>query len=263
MEWAGAVARNATILYVYSENVLDAFTYIIDQNLAPVLSISYGLCEGGTDGFTQSDANILASIAQQGNAKGITIVAPTGDSGAADCDFEHQRRGTRFGRRPSGRSPYVTSVGGTRFSGDASDPPTPSGYWGPATSNPSTALSYIPETSWNDTDASGLAATGGGSSIYFAKPSWQAGSGVPNDGARDVPDVSFNASANHDGYLVCSRDIPTNSPTCVVGFRDAPPSPPPGGSFTVFGGTSAGVPVFAGIVALLNQVSGQPRDRAT
>src|SRR5205814_2122398 len=65
VEWAGAVARRATIKYVYSKDVLDAFSYIVDQNLAPILSISYGLCEGGTDGFTQSDANILSSIAQK------------------------------------------------------------------------------------------------------------------------------------------------------------------------------------------------------
>ena len=265
LDWVGAVAPKATILYVYADpvngnGVLDALTHAISQNLAPVVSMSYGLCESETDGFTQSDANMFASIAQQANSQGITIVAPTGDSGAADCDFSSNGV-AELGLAVDlpGALPYVTSVGGTRFSGDASDPPTPSGYWGPATSNPSTALSYIPETSWNDTDASGLAATGGGSSIYFPKPSWQAGSGVPNDGARDVPDVSFNASANHDGYLVCSRDIPTNSPTCVVGFRDAPPSPPPGGSFTVFGGTSAGVPVFAGIVALLNQQANSPQ----
>ena len=230
VEWAGAVARNATILYVYSENVLDAFAYIIDQNLAPVLSISYGLCEGGTDGFTKSDADYTGVRSRsKANAKGITIVAPTGDAGAADCDLTTSAVAEQgLAVDLPGALPYVTSVGGTRFSGDASDPPTPSGYWGPATSNPNTALSYIPETSWNDTDASGLAATGGGSSIYFAKPSWQTGAGVPKDGARDVPDVSFNASANHDGYLVCSRDVSTNSPTCVSGFRM---SLPPLGSY--------------------------------
>jgi subtilase family serine protease len=253
VEWAGAVARNATILYVYSQNVLDAFTYIIDQNLAPVLSISYGLCEGGSDGFTQSDANIVALIAQQGNAQGITIVAPSGDAGAADCDIDVSVAEQGLSVDLPGALPYVTSVGGTRFSGDASDPPVPSGYWGSSTTNPNTALSYIPETSWNDTSASSLAATGGGSSIYFPKPSWQTGTGVPKDGARDVPDLSFSASGDHDGYLVCSRDASTNSPTCVVGFRMAN-----GLDLTVFGGTSAGVPVFAGIVALLNQVANTP-----
>jgi subtilase family serine protease len=253
IEWVGAVARNATIKYVYSDNVLDAFFYIIDENLAPVISISYGACEdpdGDVEGFTQGDANFLASIAQEANAKGITIVAPAGDSGAADCDYRESIADQGLSVDLPGGLPYATSVGGTRFNEGTGI------YWGPATNNPNTALSYIPETSWNDTDlpgVDGLAATGGGSSIYFSKPSWQTGAGVPNDGARDVPDVSFNASANHDGYLVCARDISTDSPTCVSGFRDAP-----GGFFTVFGGTSAGVPVFAGIVALINQAAGTP-----
>jgi subtilase family serine protease len=262
VDWAGAVARNATILYVYSKNVLDAFTYIIDQNLAPVLSISYGLCEGGTDGFTQSDANILASIAQQANAKGITIVAPTGDAGAADCDNDVSVAQQGLSVDLPGALPYVTSVGGTRFSEGTG------AYWAPATSNPSTALSYIPEISWNDTGlagVSGLAATGGGSSIYFPKPSWQTGTGVPADGARDVPDISFSASGNHDGYIVCSEDntstVPNTfvpEPTCENGFRRVRADPRLNQTFAVFGGTSAGVPILAGVVTLLNQVGNTP-----
>ena len=250
VEWAGAVARNATILYVYSQDVLHAFTYVIDQNLAPVLSISYGICEQDVD---SAGVAFFESFGQEANAKGITIVGPSGDSGAADCDDGVTAEQGLAVDLPSAL-PYVTSVGGTRFSADAMDPPIPSGYWGPSTSNPNTALSYIPETAWNDTDSAGLAASGGGSSIYFPKPSWQTGVGVPKDGARDVPDISFNASADHDGYLVCSRDVSTDSPTCVVGFRKAA-----NGDLTVFGGTSAGVPVFAGIVALLNQVANAPQ----
>ena len=45
LEWSGGVAKNATILYVYANNVMDAIQYAIDQNLAPVVSSSYGLCE--------------------------------------------------------------------------------------------------------------------------------------------------------------------------------------------------------------------------
>ncbi len=246
VQWAGAVARGATIKYVYSQNVLDAFSYIVDQNLAPILSISYGSCEGGASGFTQSDANILASIAQRANAQGITIVAPSGDSGAADCDNNSAVAEQGLSVDLPGALPYVTAVGGTRFSGDSANP---SAFWAPATSNPNTALFYIPETAWNDSTSSDLAATGGGSSRYFPKPSWQTGTGVPNDGARDVPDIALQSSGNHDGYLVCSRDVATNTPTCMNGFRKA------NGDLTVFGGTSAAVPAFAGIVALINQVS--------
>jgi subtilase family serine protease len=112
------------------------------------------------------------------------------------------------------------------------------------------ALSYIPETAWNETSleisqGGSLAASGGGVSKFFAKPSWQIGP-TPADGQRDVPDLSFNAAFDSDseGYLSCSQG------SCVNGFRQA------NNNLDVVGGTSAGVPVFAGVVALLNQTTG-------
>ena len=81
-------------------------------------------------------------------------------------------------------------------------------YWNPTTG---AALKYIPEDVWNETCAPGtcaqgqppLASGGGGVSILFSKPAFQAGvAGIPNDSARDVPDISFSA-AGHDGYIVC------------------------------------------------------------
>src|SRR5205085_5451956 len=83
IELSGAVARNATILYVYSDDVVNSAQYAIDQNLAPVLSMSYGLCEAQT---SRADAMALQSSAQQANAQGITWFAASGDSGATDCD---------------------------------------------------------------------------------------------------------------------------------------------------------------------------------
>ena len=87
--------------------------------------------------------------------------------------------------------PEVTAVGGTEFNeGNGT-------YW--SSSNGSTqasALSYIPEKAWNDTSAGGgIWSGGGGVSIYYPTPVWQTGPGFPNDGHRDVPDVSLNASA--------------------------------------------------------------------
>jgi subtilase family serine protease len=127
----------------------------------------------------------------------------------------------------------VTGVGGTEFhEGNGSyfsntlDP-----YLG-------SALSYIPEGGWSDELAllqnslSGFAAGGGGASVFFAKPSWQIGAGVPNDGARDVPDVAVTASPFHDPYFLYSS-----------------------GAYGPVGGTSAAAPVFAGIMALLNQIT--------
>jgi uncharacterized protein (TIGR03437 family) len=220
LEWAGAVARNAQIIYVYSTDVYTSEQYIVDQNLAPVLSESYGLCEAET---FASDAASVRALAQQANAQGITWFAPSGDSGAADCD-DAQNPGLSVDIPAS--IPEVTGVGGTQFAEGAGQ------YWN-ATNDATgaSATSYIPEAAWNDSSLEGVpSASGGGASIFFTKPSWQNVSGVPSDNARHVPDISLNASPSHDGYLIYSS-----------------------GSQQVVGGTSAGTPIYAGVAALLNQ----------
>jgi subtilase family serine protease len=218
LEWTGAVARNATILYVNSTNVISSVQYAISQNLAPVISLSYGGCEA-------ENSMSMRSIAQQANAQGITWLASSGDSGAAACDYSKPAK-VGLGVNMPASIPEVTAVGGTEFSEDGGK------YWG--TTNSSTggsALSYIPEVAWNDTQNRGdLASTGGGTSLYFVKPSWQTGAGVPADFMRDVPDVSLASSPDHDGFYFYS-----------------------GGSMGVIGGTSVATPAFAGIVSMLNQ----------
>ena len=183
VEWSGAVARNASILYVYSNDVMDAAQYAIDQNLAPVLSISYGSCEAET---SSSDASSIQLIARQANAQGITWFAASGDDGGADCygGGSRNRNATLSVDLPAG-IPEVTGVGGTEFNEGSGS------YWGSTNDgNHASALSYIPETTWNDTATDGTpSASGGGASVFFAKPAWQTGTGVPDDGARDVPDV--------------------------------------------------------------------------
>jgi subtilase family serine protease len=85
VEWSGAVARNAKLIYVNSQNALfNSLQYAVDQNLAPVISLSYGDCEPN---FSSSDISTLTGIAQQANAQGQTIVSSAGDSGPADCDY--------------------------------------------------------------------------------------------------------------------------------------------------------------------------------
>lgn len=223
LELVSAVARNASITFVYSSDVMVSAQYAIDQNLAPVLSMSYGQCEAQTP---SSDAATMQSWAMQANAQGMTWVAASGDSGAADCFDPTSRTAAGLSVDMPGSIPQVTSVGGTEFTEGSGN------YWSSSNNNNhASALSYIPETSWNDSVADGTpSASGGGASSYFSKPSWQTGTGVPADGARDVPDVSFSASADHDGYMIYT-----------------------GGSLQVYGGTSVGAPVFSGIVALLNQ----------
>ena len=84
IEWAGAVARKANIIYVYSTDVSRlSVPYAINQNLAPVITFSFGLCEQQT---SQSTLASTRALAQQANAQGITWVASSGDAGAAGCD---------------------------------------------------------------------------------------------------------------------------------------------------------------------------------
>lgn len=264
LEWAQGVARGASEIFVYvgnsqSSSVFDAFTYAIDNNLAPVISMSYGNCE---QNLPSAFLTAMQQETQRANLQGQTLTAASGDFGAGDCGGS----GTDASVAPSigglsvdipGALPYVTSVGGTTFSGDAAGtvtgtPPsscaaaTP--YWSGScsTSSGGSALQYIPETTWNDTTASSLSAGGGGASTLFSKPSWQTGTGVPADGQRDVPDVALAASPNHDGYLLCAGG------SCVNGFRDNTANT----TFNVAGGTSFGAPTFAGIVAILNQKTG-------
>ena len=235
VEWSGAVARNATIKFVVSKSTNSSdgvdlsAQYIVNHNLAPVMSTSFGLCEAS---LGSSGNSFLNSLWQQAAAQGITVFVSSGDDGAAGCDSASSTTATH-GRAVNGfcSTPYSVCVGGTEFN-DASDP---SLYWSSfnAAGTQSSALSYIPEVAWNESGpGQGLWASGGGASAIYTKPSWQAGTGVPADGKRDVPDVSLTA-AGHDGYLMCQE-----------------------GGLYVVGGTSAASPSFAGIMALVAQHAG-------
>lgn len=220
LQWSGAVARNATILYINSNNVVNSLMYAVDQNVAPVVSMSYGDCEAED----LVDLPTTQQTAQQANAQGMTWLAAAGDAGAADCDSTDPAENGYAVDSP-GSTPEVTSMGGSEFNDSGGS------YWSDTNSSTdASALGYIPEKVWNDTaENRSLASGGGGESIYFALPSWQTGTGVPADGVRHVPDLSLNASADHDAYYV------------VVA-----------GNGGYYGGTSAAAPTMAGIVTLLN-----------
>jgi hypothetical protein len=242
VEWSGASAPGATILYVYGSDVLaNSLTFAIDASptIAPIITISYGGCESG---FGASYLATYNQLLQMANAKGITVMSSSGDDGATDCDTSGVATEGLTVDFPTS-SPFVTSAGGTMFSGDVSNAST---YWNSTNaSNNSSAKTYIPEQPWNETTASGAldagGAGGGGASGFFSKPAWQSGLGVPNDSSRDVPDVSLNAAAQHDGYVVCSQG------SCTNGFLAA------NGQANVFGGTSFVAPSLAGILALVEQ----------
>ncbi len=242
VEWSGASAPGATIEYVYGKDVLaNSLTYAIDASptIAPIITISYGGCESGFGASFLATYNQLLQLA---NVKGITVMSSSGDDGATDCDTSGIATEGLTVDFPSS-SPFVTSAGGTTFSGDVSNA---SAYWNSSNAtNNSSAKTYIPEQPWNETTTSGGldagGSGGGGASGFFSKPAWQTGLGVPNDSSRDLPDVSLNAAAQHDGYVVCSQG------SCTNGFLAS------NGQANVFGGTSFVAPSLAGILALVEQ----------
>lgn len=280
LEWSEGVAKNATIKFVYAgngsgtncnnrtSNVFDALQFSITNNVAPIISISYGNCEASLGG---SFVLTMQQWAQQANAQGQTISGPAGDSGAADCDTGTSAT-QGFAVDVPASIPEVTGVGGSEFTGDAgacppndvcgsggapADPP----YWSGSNSLTSgaSALEHIPEQTWNDSTSTSLDAGGGGASTIFSKPSWQSGNGVPGDGKRDVPDIALNASNGHDPYLICSQDFfagTSGVTSCANGFRSSSTNSSENNLLDAVGGTSAGAPTFAGILALINQATG-------
>jgi hypothetical protein len=265
VQWAGAVAPGAQIHLVTSASTettsgvhLSAL-YIVDHNLDPVMSESYGGCE---QGLGVALNNFYNSLWEQAAAQGITVILSAGDGGSAGCDDFNTATTASHGLAVSGfaSTPFDVAVGGTDFNQVGRE----SSFWSTSATStttlpvPSSAKSYIPEVPWNDSCAQNglggcqagnlldiIAGSGGVSTIY-GKPSWQAGKGVPNDNRRDLPDLSLFASNgfNDSFYIMCQRDVTSTSSCSLINF---------GYSFQAVGGTSVAAPAFAGIMALVNQ----------
>jgi subtilase family serine protease len=258
LEYSGGIARGASIFFVYVGNnsnysVWDSINYTVDNQVAPVISTSYGDCE--TD-LGSANYSTLNAVLAQAAAQGQTVIAAAGDSGSTDCygytnltTTQQEALAVDF----PASSQYVTGMGGTEFpSADVSSSNTT--YWDSASGSDviSSALSYIPEQVWNDDSSSnGLSSGGGGVSTLTARPSWQTGvPGIPSGSYRLVPDISLDASPNNAGYLLCSSDSSATGITgsCSNGFRDSNDQ-----YLTVAGGTSFDAPIFAGMIAIINQ----------
>jgi hypothetical protein len=277
---AGMVAPKAIVNLVISESTLTAAgidlsaLYIIDNNTADVMSVSFGACEAGLGTAGNAFYN---SLWEQAAAQGITVMVAAGDPGSTGCNDFNTATAATLGLAVSGiaSTPFNVAVGGTDFD----DVGKQTSFWNTSANNAAvtreSALGYIPETSWNDSCAAtatsatlntvcALASTspllnivggsGGPSSIY-AKPSFQSGI-TPNgiavgDNHRYTPDVALFASdgpQSKSSYLLCQADgISAGSPPSCV--------PDSNGHFSFFGsgGTSASSPAFAGIMALINQ----------
>ena len=163
IEWSGAIAQNAQVIFVNAPDpngngVVDSMQYAITNNVAPVVSMSYGLCElysaentaGGFANFTEAEF-------QQANLQGQTIVNSTGDQGAVSCDpivqTETLAEGGYAVSYPAS-SPEVTAVGGTLI------PQTlpneyGSTYWNTTGTTGGSAQTYTPEQAWNDNEQFG------------------------------------------------------------------------------------------------------------
>ena len=283
IEVISGVARGAQIIFVTSAaadgGVDDSTAWAVDNTLGPgntvvpVISYSYGLCEAFV---TSPGISSTEPTYQQAESEGISFFAAAGDAASAECDADNGYADAPaiLGLSVSypASSPEATGVGGTEFDEGSGT------YW--TNGNGSfgvSAVSYIPETAWNDTLAlthDPFDGTGGGPSNCvsgtttttvppdsyafqicnappnggFPKPTWQQGSITPSDSVRDVPDISFSASNVNDPYLVCTLESEVggtgSASTCAGGTPSA-------GS--AFGGTSAATPVTAAMTLLLNQ----------
>ncbi|MGO9088061.1 MAG: Ig-like domain repeat protein [Candidatus Sulfotelmatobacter sp.] len=286
VQWSGAVAPQATIDFVDSastettDGVDLSAVYIVDNNLAPVMSESYGECELG---LGTAGNQFYYTLWEQAAAQGISVFVSTGDNGSAACD--NPGTPAKYGLNVNGiaSTPFNAAVGGTDFN----QYNTQTQYWTSSNgTNEESAKGYIPEVAWNNSCAnpwaltSGLGSTaeqvcnnpelnsfflnstggsGGPSNCAvntqaigsctqkYPKPSWQKGTGVPNDSSRDLPDVSLFASngvLTGSFYVVCQSD---RTGTCSLN------------AFAGYGGTSVASPAFAGIMALVNQKMGVPQ----
>jgi subtilase family serine protease len=219
VEWSHVIAPQATILLVLAKSSADAdlasaTKYAIDHNLGDVVAQSFGEAEECMDPAVVASQH---SLFERATAQGMTLVASSGDFGAAlpNCDgsdlLDHPAIET------PASDPNVTSVGGTRLFAD--------GVTG----------AYDSETAWNESLTFG-AAGGGGFSILYKRPPFQAP--VQKAHARGVPDVSYNAGV--EGGVLGVWSSSGLGPDLV--FR--------------FSGTSSGSAQWAGLVALVDQLNG-------
>ncbi len=226
VQWAHAIAPAANIVLVAAKSnddvdLIDAFNYAVDHNLGDVISMSFGESEAFLSNPDGLDiVNAWTAGFEKARAKHITLVVSTADQGSATQDLPFQS--TSF---PS-TSPLVTAVGGTNL------------FFGTAVSaDPNGA--YQTESVWNDPYGAG----GGGMSILFKIPGYQEDA-VPRSvrktlhGNRGVPDVAYNGGVV--GGVIVAWFVPFGP-----------------GAFFIFGGTSAGTPQWAGIVADLNSGTGK------
>jgi subtilase family serine protease len=253
VEWSHAMAPGASIVLVIGANnerkhtpppdenkcgldyLEDDVAYALDNHLGNIISISYGGSELGGDTDTAQDKIYEQQEFDTGHAvfkraaqEHVTVLASAGDAGATNG--RDMNNPTLFWNKPNiswpASDPYVLAVGGTTLTIQDD-----SGTYGS-------------EQVWNDGTG---AASGGGLSIEYKEPSYQ--QSVPNqamfNGMRGIPDVSLPAEVNYSLYFSASEG--------AMGQVN-----PKWDHWDIIGGTSASSPSWAGIIALADQMAGQP-----
>jgi subtilase family serine protease len=242
VEYAHAVAPGASILLVETPvaetegvtgfpQIVKAEEYVINHHLGDVISQSFGATEQTFPSGAALQALRGAYI--DADRQHITVLSASGDDGATDLSLNQQTFYTRPVTSWPASDPLVTGVGGTQLHLDSSGNHT------------------SPDSVWNDTfntsaedfilGSSGPSplAGGGGKSIFFSRPAYQNAVRNVVGGSRGVPDISMAAACNGavDVYQSFAGEAAGWYPTC---------------------GTSEATPLFAGIVALADQVAGHP-----
>ena len=243
VEAVHAMAPGADIVYVAGPNARRdleaALNHVIDKHLAQIVTNSYGYAtELLPPGFVKPVNDMLIQAA----VTGIGVYFASGDAGD-----EAARFGFNTVEFPSG-DPWVTAVGGTSLAVGADDDYLFETGW-------ETGRSELTKGAWvPDPPGAFLTGSGGGSSCQFAQPWYQVG--VVPTSISQLPDRvcgSFTGRAVPDVSVVGDPN---------TGFLAGLTQTFPGGTakYSEFrvGGTSLSSPLFAGIMAVADQVAGQP-----
>jgi len=257
IEWSYAIAPLAKIVLIAVPpaetegvqglpNLFKAISDQIDANPAgTVFSMSFGITEQTFGAAAASQTQKFDAVFQAGIAKGDTFFASSGDSGTLGVAKQHRDTAT-YAYPTAGwpaSSPYVTAVGGTQLQRNWRwNPSTDVPFLADGTFNPayfaSTAAADPLNVVWNESWLP--AATGGGPSAIYTRPSWQSGVLTDQGDHRLVPDVSWDAAVN-GGVLVYISAYPDyNGPA----------------GYYLYGGTSAASPQVAALTALAAQRAG-------
>lgn len=225
VEWAHAIAPLAKIRLIvapdpHGNSINNAVAYAVANYPGSIISQSFGSPEGSVHGnniqFQQAHQNYVTAL-----AKGITVLASAGDSGATNGL-------TTANAGFPASDPFVTAIGGTQGLPEG-NLVTLSGTCLPPAITSCLPVGYGAEQVWNEPfiDAAG----GGAVSVLFGSPSYQTGLGFSG---RAVPDVAYNAAVDGGVLVAYSAQGPASA------------------GFYIVGGTSAGSPQWAGIFALAN-----------